>query len=261
MADTELARLQTRYRALTDQLREVGFIAAGTVVERFTVCASAGCRCHADPPQRHGPYFQHTRKVAGKTVTARLTAAQAERYREQIANRRRLEELVTAMHEISTQARQLPLAQPDPAKTADPRHDSAAPDPPKKTTEAAGDHATPPRRDDDATTRPCPACGTPFTPAGRQRYCAPACRQAAWRARHQDPAPQPAIAVPPHIPRRDITVYQCPDCDSRHLGQQWRPDCNRPCARVDFGGLCPHCDEPVTIRDITDQRPAPPTSP
>jgi hypothetical protein len=263
MADTELAWLQTRYRALADQLREVGFIAAGTVTERFTVCASAGCRCHADPPQRHGPYFQHTRKVAGKTVTARLTAAQAERCREQIANRRRLDELVTAMHEISAQARQLPLAQPDPTETADPP-DSAAPDSPTKAIEVAehaDDHPTPPQRNDDATTRPCPTCGTPFTPTGRQRHCTPACRQAAWRARHQDPAPQPAIAVPPRIPRRDITVYQCPDCDTRHLGQQWRPDCNRPCVRVDFGGLCPHCDEPITIRDTTDQHPTPPTSP
>jgi hypothetical protein len=160
MADPELARLQTRYRALTDQLRDVGFIAAGTVIERFTVCASAGCRCHADPPQRHGPYFQHTRKVAGKTVTARLTAAQAERYREQIANRRRLDELVTAMHEISTQARQL-LAQPDPTETAKPHHDPrAAPDLPPKATEAAepaDGHPGLPQRNDIATTMPCPA--------------------------------------------------------------------------------------------------------
>src|SRR6266536_2362336 len=73
MADSELARLQRRYRALTEQIRDLGFIATGSVIERYTVCAAAGCRCHADPPQRHGPYFQHTRKVAGKTVTGRLT--------------------------------------------------------------------------------------------------------------------------------------------------------------------------------------------
>ena len=70
------------------------------------------CRCHADPPQRHGPYYQHTRKVAGKTVTARLTPEQAERYREQITNRRRLDDIITAMDDISTQARDLL----DPAK-------------------------------------------------------------------------------------------------------------------------------------------------
>jgi hypothetical protein len=116
MADSELARLQRRYRALTDQIRELGFIATGSVIERYTVCAAASCHCHADPPTRHGPYFQYTRKVAGKTITARLTPEQAQRYREQIANRRRLDELVAAMDEISTQARDLLLAQVQPAK-------------------------------------------------------------------------------------------------------------------------------------------------
>jgi hypothetical protein len=111
MSDPELARLRRRYRALTDQIRDLGFIATGSVVERYTVCTAPGCRCHADPPQRHGPYLQYTRKVAGKTITARLTTEQAEHYREQIANRRRLDEIVTAMEEISTQARQLLLAQ------------------------------------------------------------------------------------------------------------------------------------------------------
>ncbi len=122
MADSELARLQRRYRALTEQIRDLGFIATGSVIERYTVCAAAGCRCHADPPQRHGPYFQHTRKVAGKTLTVRLTPEQAQRYREQIANRRRLDELITAMDEISTQARELLLAQLQPTKRSrDPR--------------------------------------------------------------------------------------------------------------------------------------------
>ena len=83
MTNGELARLQRRYRALLDELRGLGFIATGSVIERYTVCTATGCRCHADPPQRHGPYHQYTRKVAGKTVTARLTPEQAQRYREQ----------------------------------------------------------------------------------------------------------------------------------------------------------------------------------
>jgi uncharacterized protein DUF6788 len=123
MTDSELTRLQRRYRALTEQVRDLGFIATGSVIERYTVCAAAGCRCHTDPPQRHGPYLQYTRKVAGKTVTARLTAEQAERYREQIANRRRLDELIAAMDEISTQARQLPLSQAQHAKHKHPNRD------------------------------------------------------------------------------------------------------------------------------------------
>src|SRR6266571_1279778 len=78
---------------------------------RYRVCATPGCRCTADPPQRHGPYWQHTRKVAGKTVTTLLTGEQAERYQEWVINRRRLDELIAEMKEVSEQARQLLLAQ------------------------------------------------------------------------------------------------------------------------------------------------------
>ncbi len=80
------------------------------MIERYTECTAAGCRCHADPPQRHGPYHQYSRKLSGKTVTLRLTPEQAQRYREQIANRRRLDELIAAMEDISTQARDRFLA-------------------------------------------------------------------------------------------------------------------------------------------------------
>src|SRR5215207_8221544 len=105
----------------------------------------------------------------------------------------------------------------------------------------------PPRNDIETTSAGCQTCATTFTPIRRQRNCSPACRQAAWRARHANPTPQPAIVVRPRTPRRAITVYQCPDCDNRTLGEQWCHDCNRPCVRVDLGGLCPHCDEPVAI--------------
>ena len=119
----------------------------------------------------------------------------------------------------------------------------------------------PPSRNDNETTTACPVCATGFTPIHRQRYCSPACRQAAWRARHTNPAPQPATVIPPRTPRRANSVYHCPECDTLHLGQQWCHDCNRPCVRIDFGAPCPHCGEPITVRDITDQHQIPSTHP
>jgi hypothetical protein len=106
-------------------------------------------------------------------------------------------------------------------------------------------------RDDNEASATCPVCMATFTPIRRQTYCTPACRQAAWRARH--PTPRPTPAVPPATPRRAITIYQCPECEVRQLGHQWCHDCHQPCRRVDLGGLCPHCDEPVAISDLLDQ--------
>ena len=75
-------------------------------------CCSPGCACHADPDKRHGPYWQYTRKVRNKTVTRRLTPAQAALYQEWIANERVLRGLLAQMQQISDQARDLLLADP-----------------------------------------------------------------------------------------------------------------------------------------------------
>jgi hypothetical protein len=109
-----------------------------------------------------------------------------------------------------------------------------------------------PLRNDIETTS-CPVCGTPFARIRRQRYCSPACRQAAWRARSTPPTPDHTAAPATRRSRREVTIYQCTECDGRYLGEQWCPDCHRPCTRIDIGGLCPHCNEPVAIKDLTDQ--------
>jgi hypothetical protein len=47
------------------------------------------------------------------------------------------------------------------------------------------------------------------------------------------------------------TVYECPDCEIRYLDERRCPDCNLFCRRIDTGGNCPHCDEPVALSDLT----------
>jgi hypothetical protein len=106
----------------------------------------------------------------------------------------------------------------------------------------------PSRNDDRNDTAACPACGQPFTRAGRRRWCSDACRQAGWRRRHPEPAA--AMALTPRRPDRNHTVYQCTDCGQRYLGQQRCDDCRTFCRRIGRGGACPSCEEPVAIADI-----------
>lgn len=94
-------------------------------------------------------------------------------------------------------------------------------------------------------TIPCPVCERPFVRVGRQRVCSAACRQAAWRRRHSTPAP----SIPRRVPRA-ATVYECPSCDTRYLGDQRCPDCGIFCRKVGPGGPCPHCDELVVLADL-----------
>lgn len=106
------SRLETyerKYRALAAELAEVGFISPGSVVVRETSCGKPGCRCQGDPPQRHGPYYQWSRTVAGKTVSRRLSQREADLYREWIANRRQLERITAEMEKLSAAAGEILL--------------------------------------------------------------------------------------------------------------------------------------------------------
>jgi len=102
----------------------------------------------------------------------------------------------------------------------------------------------------DNVTTPCPACGSPFTPIGRQIWCSEACRAAGYRRRKQ--ADRPAIALPDPRPRRTFTVYECEHCSLRALGQQRCDECGTFMRKVGVGGHCVHCDEPLAVTELLD---------
>lgn len=77
---TRLATYQRRYQELAQQLADIGYIASGSLALRHHRCGKPGCRCHADPPQLHGPYWQWTAEVDGNTINRRLTQREADLY-------------------------------------------------------------------------------------------------------------------------------------------------------------------------------------
>ena len=88
-------------RRITKAISEVGFCLPGTLLERYLHCQSPGCRCRAEPPQLHGPYWYWTRKVNAKTVSRVLSAEQAEEYQTWFDNERTLRQLLHDLEELS----------------------------------------------------------------------------------------------------------------------------------------------------------------
>ena len=95
---------QQRYDTLKRAIAALGYFRYGSLVRRFMPCGKPGCRCQAAPPELHGPYYQWTRKVSGKTVTLRLTRPQAKLLETWTANGRRLDRILAQMQRVSHRA-------------------------------------------------------------------------------------------------------------------------------------------------------------
>jgi hypothetical protein len=99
----------------------------------------------------------------------------------------------------------------------------------------------------------CLVCGAALS-TPQQRYCTRACQQHAYRLRHQQPAHPDLTLLRAELKRRrhllQRTVYECPTCQTRSIGDQRCADCNTFTRRLGLGGSCPECDAVVLLTDL-----------
>lgn len=98
---TPNGRDQEAQAEIARRLGDAGFALPGTYLEYPHICGNPNCRCMADPPRPHGPYHRWTRKVDGKTVTRRLSDAQAQLYRPWFEEAQRLRALLSELETLS----------------------------------------------------------------------------------------------------------------------------------------------------------------
>lgn len=92
---------QRHQEALARRLAEAGFVLPGSLITRRMRCGKPNCRCHAEPPELHGPYLQWNRSAGSKTLTRLLPADVAERYRGWFDNARRLNDTLRELEALS----------------------------------------------------------------------------------------------------------------------------------------------------------------
>lgn len=88
LSPAALRRLQARYQRLKEQLLDLGWIAQGSLM--------------AQPPRA----WRLTRKLKARTISLALSPQQAALYQEAIAQRRKLETILSQMHQLSELALQ-----------------------------------------------------------------------------------------------------------------------------------------------------------
>ena len=59
--------IERRIAEIKRELSRLGPLRPGSLSQQYNVCGTPGCRCKADPPERHGPYSQISYNWKGRS--------------------------------------------------------------------------------------------------------------------------------------------------------------------------------------------------
>ena len=93
---TRQAHLEATIATLKQELLTLGDLRPGTLSEQYNVCGKAGCACKADPPRKHGPYYQVSFTWQGRSHTQFVRQENVATTRQQLRNYEKLRALVEA---------------------------------------------------------------------------------------------------------------------------------------------------------------------
>lgn len=88
------AKMIRRIEHIKHELAGLGDLRPGALSEQYNTCRTPGCRCKADPPQRHGPYHQLSYSRRGRSSTENIRPEHLPAVRAQIATYHKLRDLI-----------------------------------------------------------------------------------------------------------------------------------------------------------------------
>jgi hypothetical protein len=104
--------LEARIETLKQAIVRLGDLRPGKLSQQYNVCGKADCRCKADPPQKHGPYYQLSFTRNGKSSTQFVRKEDLAVVRQQLRNYQRLRELIDRWITLGMELSRLKLEQP-----------------------------------------------------------------------------------------------------------------------------------------------------
>jgi hypothetical protein len=104
-----LESLEKRIQRLKQQIAELGDLRPGTLSQQYNVCGSPNCRCKADPPLKHGPYYQVSFRLQGKSSSQFVREEDLLEVQQQLENYRLLRQLVDEWITLSAELSSLRL--------------------------------------------------------------------------------------------------------------------------------------------------------
>jgi hypothetical protein len=86
--------LEARIEKIKERIVALGELRPGSLSRQYNVCGTPGCRCKADPPQKHGPYYQLSFTRKGKSSSQFVRREDLSRIKRQLRNYERLRKLI-----------------------------------------------------------------------------------------------------------------------------------------------------------------------
>lgn len=114
------AAIQRRIEQIKAELAQLGPLRPGHLSQQYNVCGTPGCRCKADPPRKHGPYYQLSYTWQGKSHSEFVRLESLAAVRQQLTNYERLRTLIDEWIALGLDAAQLqrqsdsPVSKPKP---------------------------------------------------------------------------------------------------------------------------------------------------
>ncbi len=115
--EPRIRAIEAQIGRIKQQLVELGELRPGTLSRQYTVCGSAGCRCKASPPKKHGPYYHLSYTRHGKGGTRSIKKEDLAAVRTAVANYARLKRLVDRWIDLATEVSDLKLRPSTPSRS------------------------------------------------------------------------------------------------------------------------------------------------
>lgn len=109
MSKRRAATLELQIEKTKLELLAIGDIRPGSLSLQYNVCGTAGCRCKATPPLKHGPYYQLSYTRKGKGGSKFVKKDDVPTVRKQLKNYARMKLLMDRWIDLATELSTLRL--------------------------------------------------------------------------------------------------------------------------------------------------------
>ncbi len=98
-----IQELEREIEKMKRQMVRIGRLRPGNLSQQYNVCGKANCSCKADPPVKHGPYYQLSYSRKGKSSTRFIQQHYVATIEKELKNYTKLRELVDRWIDVSMQ--------------------------------------------------------------------------------------------------------------------------------------------------------------